>query len=75
MGPHRLAQEVSSIFVNRVLEAHPLGRRTLGCVWLLAFAMLRTMAEQLDFAFEIFDPVDASPSVRPLQALCTFTAR
>ena len=63
MGPYRLAQEVGSIYVDRVLEAHSLGRQTLGCVWLLAFAMLRTTAEQLDFAFDIFDPIESSSYV------------
>ena len=74
MGPYRLAQEVGSIYVDRVLEAHPLGHQTLGCVWLLAFAILRTTAEQLDFAFNIFDPIESSSYVsytlgRPLLAL------
>lgn len=30
---------------------------------MLSFAILRTIAEQLGFAFEIFDPVDKSFSV------------
>ena len=72
MGPHRLAQEVGSIYVERVLEGHSLGHQTLGCVWLLAFAMLRTTAEQLDFAFDIFDPIDAPPSVSHLPRLVRF---
>ena len=63
MGPYRLAQEVGSIYVDRVLEAHSLGHQTLGCVWLLAFAILRTTAEQLDFAFDIFDPIESSAYV------------
>ena len=41
----------------RILEAHPLGRRSLGCIWILAFSLLRTLAEQVDFAFQIFDPL------------------
>ena len=40
-----------------------MGRQTLGCVWLLAFAILRTTAEQLDFAFNFFDPIESSSYV------------
>ncbi|KAK3176619.1 hypothetical protein OEA41_007942 [Lepraria neglecta] len=69
VGPHRLAQEVGSIYVERVLEGHSLGHQTLGCVWLLAFAILRTTAEQLDFAFDIFDPTDAPPSMHNIPQL------
>lgn len=63
VGPLRLAQEISSIYVSRLLDSHALGPQALGCVWILAFAMLRTTAEQLEFAFDIFDPIDSSPQV------------
>ena len=46
-----------------MLEAHSLGHQTLGCVWLLAFAILRVTAEQLNFAFDIFDPIESSSRV------------
>ena len=64
VGPLRLAQEISSIYINRLLDSHSLGPQTLGCVWILAFAVLRTTAEQLDFAFDIFDPISSSSQVR-----------
>lgn len=63
VGPLRLAQEISSIYMSRLLDSHALGPQALRCVWILAFAILRTTAEQLDFAFEIFDPIDSSPHV------------
>ena len=63
VGPLRLAQEISSIYVSRLLDSHALGPQALGCVWILAFAILKTTAEQLDFAFDIFDPIDSSPQV------------
>lgn len=63
VGPLRLAQEISNIYMTRILHSHALGPQALGCVWILAFAMLRTTAEQLDFAFDIFDPIDSSPQV------------
>lgn len=63
VGPLRLAHEISSIYVSRLLDSHALGSQALGCVWILAFAILRTTAEQLDFAFDIFDPIDSSPQV------------
>lgn len=63
VGPLRLAQEISGIYMSRLLDSHTLGPQALRCVWILAFAMLRTTAEQLDFAFEIFDPIDSSPHV------------
>lgn len=70
VGPIRLAQEISSIYVSRLLDSHALGPQALGCVWilalLLAFAVLRTTAEQLDFAYDIFDPIDSSPQVSGL---------
>ena len=49
--------------MSRLLDSHALGPQALGCVWILAFAILRTTAEQLDFAFDIFDPIDSSPLV------------
>lgn len=58
VGPLGLASDISTIFMERVLEHHPLGQRSLGCVWILSFALLRTIAEQLDVAFEILDLVD-----------------
>lgn len=58
VGPLEFAQEVSSIFTNRILHHHPLAGDTLQDIWVLAFALLRAMAEQLDFAFRIFDPAD-----------------
>jgi hypothetical protein len=64
LGPYRLAGEISSICTGRLLEGHPFGREVLGCGWILSFAMLRIIVEQLDFAFELFDPVDQSPGVR-----------
>ena len=63
VGPLRLAQEISSIYVSRLLDSHALGPQTLGCVWILAFAMLRATAEQLDFAFDVFDPIYSSQQV------------
>lgn len=63
VGPLDLAEEISTICTTSILENHPLGRQVLSCAWILVFAILRTVAEQLDFAFEIFDPTDSSPSV------------
>lgn len=63
VGPLNLAEEISTICTANILENHPLGRQALSCVWILAFATLRTIAEQLDFAFEIFDPTDLSLEV------------
>lgn len=58
--------------MERVLEGHCLGRQALGCAWLLAFAIMRTTAEQLDFAFEIFDPMDSSPRVSYVVILVSY---
>lgn len=63
VGPINLAEEISTICTANVLENHPLGRHALSCVWILVFALLRTAAEQLDFAFEIFDPTNSSLGV------------
>ena len=63
VGPLRLAQEISNIYLSRLLDSHALGPQALGCVWILAFAILTTTAEQLNFAFDIFDPIDSSPQV------------
>ncbi|KAL8828408.1 MAG: hypothetical protein Q9191_002606 [Dirinaria sp. TL-2023a] len=60
LGPFRLADEISNVFTERLIEDHPMGRQSLGCAWVLAFTFLRTMAEQLDFAFELFDPIESS---------------
>ncbi|KAL9593230.1 MAG: hypothetical protein Q9179_006008 [Wetmoreana sp. 5 TL-2023] len=69
VGRARLPQELSTICVRRILQDHSLGRQALGCVWILAFSLLRTVAEQLDFVFEIFDPLDSSPKVILLELL------
>ncbi|KAL8691226.1 MAG: hypothetical protein Q9218_003502 [Villophora microphyllina] len=72
VGRARLAQELNDICVRRILQDHSLGCQALGCVWILAFSLLRTIAEQLDFAFEIFDPIDSSsklPSIPRLDDL------
>ena len=60
VGPFQLADEISSIITERLIEDHPMGRQSLTCVWVLAFTFLKTMAEQLDFAFEVFDPIESS---------------
>ena len=76
IGPLRVAQEISSIYVSRLIDNHALGPLALRCVWILAFATLRTTAEQLDFAFDIFDPIDSSPQVsksRPHPTIKKFT--
>lgn len=73
VGPLNLAEEISTICTTSVLQNHPLGRQALSCVWILAFALLRTTAEQLDFAFEIFDPANSSPSVRVITSLSLWT--
>ena len=64
LGPQQHAQEMSGLYMERVLENHSLGRQALGCIWILFFAILRTTAEQIGFAFEIFDPINSSSSVR-----------
>lgn len=59
-GQIDITEEISRICTERILENHPLGRQSLGCAWILAFTILRTIAEQLDFVFEIFDPIHSS---------------
>ena len=56
-GPFRLAEEVSNILTMCILDNHPLGSQSLGCAWILAFATLRALAEQVDFIFHISDPI------------------
>ncbi|KAJ9668396.1 hypothetical protein H2201_001444 [Coniosporium apollinis] len=58
-GPHRLAEEMSSFCTERITDEHPYGRNSLACVWILAFSILRVVAEQLDFAFNVFDPIQS----------------
>jgi len=60
IGPFDRADEISSIITDRLIEDHPMGRQSLGCAWVLTFTFLRTMAEQLDFAFEVLDPINSS---------------
>ena len=57
LGRLSLAQEKSKISTDAILSNHPFGHRALGCGWIITFAQLRTIAEQLDFAFQIFDPL------------------
>lgn len=50
---------MSSFCTERIIDEHPYGRESLACVWILAFSILRVVAEQLDFAFNVFDPIQS----------------
>lgn len=63
-GPQHLAREASQLLTSRLLHSHSLHRKTLRCVWILTFAILRSMTEQMEFTFDVFDLVDASGKVR-----------
>ena len=67
VGPFGLASEISEVCTRAITENHPLGKGSLGCIWVVAFAILRTLAEQLDFVFEAFDPVIALLGVSKLE--------
>ena len=64
IGPFHLAKEIGQICAHSVLENHSLGRQSLDSVWVLAFTILRTITEQIDFAFEILDPINSEVEVR-----------
>ena len=57
IGKQQLAREMNTICTDALIENHPFGARALGCSWIVSYAILRTVAEQIDFAFRIFDPV------------------
>ncbi|KAL9632049.1 MAG: hypothetical protein Q9164_005549 [Protoblastenia rupestris] len=59
VGPARLAQELSNTITRGLIQTHCLGRHTLGCVWILAFAILRIITEELDPVFDMLDPLDS----------------
>lgn len=63
VGASRLTDEVSRLITERVLSEHPLGRRSLICPWVLAFAILQAMIEYLDFVFELLDPIELPADV------------
>ena len=73
LGKFKLAQEMNRICTDAVLGDHPFGSRVLGCCWIIAYAILRIVTEQIDSAFQILDPnpsdtvslpqIDALPSV------------
>lgn len=65
VGRAALANEISRICTENLLDAHAMGTHALGCVWILAFSLLKSIAEQMDFAFEIFDPTAATHSGMP----------
>lgn len=65
VGKAALAEEISRICTENVLANHAMGNHALGCVWILAFSILRSIAEQMDFAFQTFDPATLSPAVIP----------
>lgn len=58
-GPLKLARRMSRICTKALIEDHPFGGRTLCCGWIVAYAILRTVVEQVDCAFQIFDPVSS----------------
>lgn len=65
VGKAGLAEEISRICTENVMENHAMGSQALGCVWILAFSILRSIAEQMDFAFQTFDPTTVSPAAMP----------
>ena len=65
VGKAALAEEISRICTENVLANHALGNQTLGCVWILAFSLLRSIAEQMDFAFQTFDPASVGQASIP----------
>lgn len=57
--------------------SHPFGNGALRCTWILTFAMLRLLAEQVDYAFSALDPATALGEVvpkAPLISICPLTA-
>jgi hypothetical protein len=65
VGKAALAEEISRICTENVLANHAMGSQALGCVWILAFSILRSIAEQVDFAFQTFDPTTVGPAAIP----------
>jgi hypothetical protein len=65
VGKAALAEEISRICTENVVANHAMGSQALGCVWILAFSVLRSIAEQMDFAFQTFDPTAVSPAAIP----------
>jgi hypothetical protein len=65
VGKAVLAEEISRICTENVLANHAMGNQALGCVWILAFSILRSIAEQMDFAFQTFDPTAVGHSLIP----------
>jgi hypothetical protein len=47
------------------LDLHSMGTDALQCVWVLAFSILRAVAEQLDLAFHVFDPLSEAEAFIP----------
>ena len=50
-----LWQRRSAAYAENVFVNHAMGSPALGCVWILAFPILRSIAEQMDFALQTFD--------------------
>jgi hypothetical protein len=65
VGRAALAEEISRICTENVLANHAMGSQALGCVWILAFSILRSIAEQMDFAFQTFDPTSVGQACIP----------
>jgi hypothetical protein len=65
VGRAALAEEISRICTENVLANHAMGSQALGCVWILAFSILRSIAEQVDFAFQTLDPTAVSQATIP----------
>ncbi|PVH85279.1 hypothetical protein DL98DRAFT_583874 [Cadophora sp. DSE1049] len=56
IGSHELVNTISDICTKQVLENHPLKENSRRCVWIIAFALVLTIANQLDFALAILNP-------------------
>ncbi|KAL9617024.1 MAG: hypothetical protein Q9160_008141, partial [Pyrenula sp. 1 TL-2023] len=74
-APFAIANEVSGLITYSLLDGHALGRQSLSCVWILTFAIIRLLSEQLDPAFASLDPADIlqnldfAPSVNRLPTI------
>lgn len=57
IGRPEFASKLSNLTTSYLLDMHSLRQKSLGSVWILAFAILRMLSENMDHAFSLLEPI------------------
>lgn len=52
-----LARRLSNAITAHAIDNHPLGQQSLNSVWIVAFAVVRELAQEVDTILQVLDPM------------------